>query len=183
MSTVEGFWDFSVRTYRSKGVSDACLALQNKRGADVNMLLYCCWVAIVYGEFDDDLFQSALRFSRSWARHVVRPLREVRTWMKLEDCRSEPVFAESRKQLRANVKTIELEAEKLQQTSLESLVVVSAAQHLAVSDLLGYAAANLQQYCRAEAIGIAGESVDQLSVIVSAAITSATREAAVASLT
>ncbi len=39
----ESLWDFSVRTYRGEWVSAACLALQDERGVDVNMLLYCCW--------------------------------------------------------------------------------------------------------------------------------------------
>ena len=38
-SDFEGFWDFSVRTYRTPGVPDACLSLQNDYAADVNMLL------------------------------------------------------------------------------------------------------------------------------------------------
>ena len=167
MNATEGLWDFSIRTYGSEGVSDVCLALQNERGADVNMLLYCCWVATIYGKFDDDLFDIALRFSRTWAQDVVQPLRGVRTKLKRDDC-DETVRTECRMQLRENVKRIELESERLQQTTLEALVP-SAAQRSQISDQLRYAAANLRRYCQSEAIEIADESMDQLSAILAAA--------------
>ena len=37
------FWRFSLRTYRAPGVQEACLALQDRCGADVNLLLFCGW--------------------------------------------------------------------------------------------------------------------------------------------
>ena len=61
----EGLWDFSVRTYRKDGVADACLSLQNDHGADVNMLLYCCWVGACKGKFDKELFARSSEFSTS----------------------------------------------------------------------------------------------------------------------
>ena len=39
------FWDFSLKFYDQKNVATSCLALQEDVGADVNLLLYCCWVA------------------------------------------------------------------------------------------------------------------------------------------
>jgi uncharacterized protein (TIGR02444 family) len=44
-----GFWDFSVRTYGRPGVAEACLALQNRDGADVNMLMFAAWYGISAG--------------------------------------------------------------------------------------------------------------------------------------
>lgn len=175
MCVTKKFWDFSVRTYDADGVSDACLTLQAEQGVDVNMLLYCCWVASVHGELDREMFDAALQFSRSWAKDVVRPLREVRTRMKHASCNDHTVPAESRMQLRENVKRIELEAEKLQQTVLEALAP-PAVQQLPASDQLRYAAANLRRYCRAEAVEITGESLEQLSLILAAAFPPATRK-------
>ena len=37
------FWDFSLEIYAKPGVAQACLALQDECGADVNLLLFCCW--------------------------------------------------------------------------------------------------------------------------------------------
>ena len=39
------FWRTSLELYAREGVSRALIALQDRRGADVNLLLYCCWTA------------------------------------------------------------------------------------------------------------------------------------------
>ena len=174
MCATEKLWDFSIRTYDTDGVSDACLTLQAEQGVDVNMLLYCCWAGSAYGELSDEMFDAALQLSRSWAKEVVRPLREVRTRMKHASCNDHAVPAASRMQLRENIKRVELEAEKLQQTALEALAPPSV-QLLPASDQLRYAAANLRRYCRAEAMKITGESLEQLSLILAAGFPPATR--------
>ena len=38
------FWRYSLGFYRRSGVEQACLGLQNTCGADVNLLLFCCWM-------------------------------------------------------------------------------------------------------------------------------------------
>ena len=39
------FWRFSLRFYRAPGVADACIALQDGYGVDVNILLFLLWLA------------------------------------------------------------------------------------------------------------------------------------------
>src|SRR5258707_14296464 len=39
------FWRFSLRLYRAPGVGDACIALQEEAGVDVNLLLFLLWQA------------------------------------------------------------------------------------------------------------------------------------------
>src|SRR3954470_3940357 len=38
------FWNFSLELYAGEGVAEACLDLQERRGCDVNVLLFCCWL-------------------------------------------------------------------------------------------------------------------------------------------
>ena len=38
------FWNFSLELYAGDGVAEACLDLQERRGCDVNILLFCCWL-------------------------------------------------------------------------------------------------------------------------------------------
>jgi hypothetical protein len=38
------FWEYSLSHYVREGVADACLALQDGHGLDVNMLLYGAWL-------------------------------------------------------------------------------------------------------------------------------------------
>ncbi|MGZ3308467.1 MAG: DUF2390 domain-containing protein, partial [Xanthobacteraceae bacterium] len=37
------FWRFSLRFYRQPKVADTCIALQEERGVDVNLLLFLLW--------------------------------------------------------------------------------------------------------------------------------------------
>ena len=39
------FWRFSLKFYGQSGVSDACIALQDGCGIDVNLLLFLFWLA------------------------------------------------------------------------------------------------------------------------------------------
>lgn len=165
---MERFWDFSVRTYRTDGVPAACLSLQNEHGADVNMLLFCAWVASVAGSFPDDLFERAADFSTRWAGHVVIPLRETRTWMKLEGCAAEPVPADDCMHLREDVKQVEFAAEKMQQEVLESMVT-AAAREPGAERLAADVATNLARYCASIDIPATDDVAERLSIIVRAA--------------
>ena len=44
MSPAESFWSFSLTVYGRPGVEAACLELQDRFGADVNLALYCLWI-------------------------------------------------------------------------------------------------------------------------------------------
>jgi uncharacterized protein (TIGR02444 family) len=142
----EGFWDFSVRTYRTEGVPDACLSLQNDYGADVNMLLYCCWIGACVGKFEEGLFDDASAFSTHWADNVVRPLRSARTWMKHSGCSAEPIPTESCMELREEIKSAEFASEKLQQQVLESLVSDEKRSSDVAEERLRHVVANLTLY-------------------------------------
>jgi uncharacterized protein (TIGR02444 family) len=39
------FWRFSLRIYRAPGVADECIAVQERYGIDVNLMLFCAWLA------------------------------------------------------------------------------------------------------------------------------------------
>ena len=166
---MESFWDFSVRTYRTSGVSEACLSLQNDQGADVNMLLYCCWVGAAVGAFDDELFSRASEYSARWAGNVVIPLREARSWMKHTGCTAEPTPTEDCMQLREQVKSVEFAAEKMQQQVLESMVLVDRTRDERPKQIVEDVAVNLKRYLEGLDIQPAIEVRKKLSVIVCAA--------------
>lgn len=165
----ERFWDFSVRTYRTSSVADACLALQNEYGADVNMLLFCIWTAAVTGPFDDELFECASEFSAHWADNVVRPLRGARTWMKQSGCGSQPVPEDDCMKLREEIKNIEFAAEKMQQEALESLLLSGRVHSDAPGRLVDNAIANLMRYLVLQHIPVNEEVREKLGVIIRAA--------------
>ena len=166
---MEGFWDFSVRTYRTPGVPDACLSLQNENGADVNMVLYCCWVGAVIGAFDDRLFSRASEYSAHWAKNVVIPLREARTWMKHTGCSTDPTPTEECMQLREEVKSVEFAAEKMQQEVLESMVPVERRGCDTADEITRDVIANLKLYAEYLDLDIHDDIKRKFSIIIEAA--------------
>ena len=171
MKAKKGFWEFSTRIYRGKRLPDACLSLQNESGADINMLLFCCWAAAAKVELNGDMFQNVLQFSRRWANDVVRPLRAIRIKMKRSDRRAKTVQAESYNELRENIKVVELCAEKLQQEELQAMIGTTIPQLVAAGPL-NLAVANLRRYCEAEAIDLTSDTIDRLVIILAAAFPS-----------
>jgi len=109
------FWRFSLHFYRHPGVSEACIALQDDCGVDVNLLLFLLWLA------DDGQLLSADEVKklddqvRDWRNLTIIPIREVRRKLKgartLLDAGKQELF-------RNKVKAVELEAERLQQEVL-----------------------------------------------------------------
>ena len=47
------FWRFSLRFYRQPRVADACIALQEEAGVDVNLLLFLLWHATLVAQVDE----------------------------------------------------------------------------------------------------------------------------------
>jgi uncharacterized protein (TIGR02444 family) len=112
------FWRFSLHFYRQPGVADACIALQDGCGVDVNLLLFLLWLA------DDGQFLSVDEVKklddqvRDWRNVTIIPIREVRRKLKGVRTLVEPGKQEA---FRNKVKVIELEAERLQQDALYAL--------------------------------------------------------------
>ena len=109
------FWRFSLHFYRHAGVSDACIALQDEQGVDVNLLLFLFWLG------DDGRLLSADEVRRlddtvrDWRNLTIVPIRDTRRRLKgartIVDPAAQEVF-------RNKVKAIELDAERLQQAAL-----------------------------------------------------------------
>ncbi len=176
MKATESFWDFSVRSYRTDGVPAACLELQNKSGADVNALLFCCWLGATRGEIQTDTYNTVMTFSNNWADHVVRPLRSVRSWMKTSGC-SDPLLPEETcMALRERIKRVEFESEQLQENVMQSMVESIPLASLSNSEQIRAAVFNLQHYCLAENIPWDHTTQTRLSLILQAAFPHNTEE-------
>lgn len=77
------FWDFAVKLYSNGPVSEACLSLQDRRGIDVNMLLFCVWVAASgRGRLSEAEMAVGIEAGQVWQSEVVAPLRHVRRYLK-----------------------------------------------------------------------------------------------------
>jgi uncharacterized protein (TIGR02444 family) len=137
------FWDFSVHHYAKPGVEQACLALQNEFGLDVNNVLFCLWHGRLHGVFSQSTLLQMVEFSNEWRTNIVSPLRSTRSWMK---GRNSVIDAteDSFENLRNAIKKLELQAERLQQDQLQSMV--SGLPEYEVDDPKQAMIYNLQNY-------------------------------------
>lgn len=100
------FWEYSLSHYAREGVAEACLALQDGHGLDVNMLLYGAWLGSMGQPLEPGHLSALEEEIRQWRERVVLPLRTLR-----REWRDYPPVTE----LRERLKEMELEAEHRQQ--------------------------------------------------------------------
>ena len=117
------FWDFSLAVYGQEGVAPACLRLQERNAADVNILLFICWwCGAGRGRLEGAAFQILSDNVDDWHQSYVRSLRGLRTQLKenISESKSDSVtpFVEA---LRHQIKTSELFAEQTEQLMLYRL--------------------------------------------------------------
>lgn len=117
-SAKSAFWDFSVAFYARSEVAAACLELQDRFGADVNVVLYLLFAAYHGRLLDTADLERIEALSAPWRQAVVIPLRGVRRVLKSAVGAFEPA---STARLRSEIQRIELAAERLQQEALERL--------------------------------------------------------------
>lgn len=118
-SSDSAFWRFSLRFYALPGIAPACLELQENAGVDVNVLLYLLFVAAQGRMVTRDDVERIDALVKSWREQVVRPLRSVRKQLKNG---MERIDDKESTRLRSDVKRIELDAERIEQQTLERLV-------------------------------------------------------------
>jgi uncharacterized protein (TIGR02444 family) len=138
------FWRFSLQFYRQPGVADACIALQEESGVDVNLLMFLLWHAVQRRQFSPsevDWIESKIF---EWREAAVIPLRRVRRALKTPPLLVTAARAEA---FRTRIKAIELEAERLQQEAMYELEPamppgqeVSSSEDAARENLAAYAA-------------------------------------------
>ena len=112
------FWRFSLGFYRQPGVADACIALQEEAGVDVNLLLFLLWQATRKRASARAEVETLERRAGPWRKMTVVPLRGVRRALKSPPALVDATAAEA---FRTRIKAIELEAERLQQEAMYEL--------------------------------------------------------------
>lgn len=110
------FWSYSLRVYKRPGMASACIALQDRAGVDVNLLLFCLWAGRSRIVLRPTTVKAALAVSNEWRSHIVEPLRSVRRHLK-DPAQASMVL----RALRERVLALELQAERLQQDALYAL--------------------------------------------------------------
>ena len=136
------FWRFSLRFYRQPHVADACIALQEEAGVDVNLLLFLLWHATLARALSPAEVAELEGRIAVWRETTVIPLRAMRRALK-----SPPglVATATAELFRTRIKAVELEAERLQQEAMHELARSSPLGRQATS-LAEAAHANVAAY-------------------------------------
>jgi uncharacterized protein (TIGR02444 family) len=115
---VTSLWDFAVDLYGAPSVGEACLALQDRHGCDVNVILFAAWMGAVRGDkLSQPDMAEAIACVQSWRDEIVRPLRLIRRRLKSGP---PPAPSEVSEQLRTRIKASELESERVELMQLEA---------------------------------------------------------------
>jgi len=115
----DAFWRFSLAFYARPGVAESLIALQDRAGLDVNLILFALWRGLVHGHrLDAAGFGAAEAAVAPLRRELVVPLRQLRRRLKEE---SDPDLQGLRRQVAA----LELMAERRAQNRLAATVAAS----------------------------------------------------------
>ena len=112
---MQGFWEFALERYARPGVAPCCVTLQDELGANVMLLLYCCWRAAHGERVCGAALREAMARVETLDRHLLRPLRAARrATRRAADALGSPAFAAGAGRLLQ----AELAAERLQASLL-----------------------------------------------------------------
>lgn len=106
------FWRHSLRLYARPEVAQACLALQDDHGVDVNLVLLCCWLGRLGCVLGRRQLRQAQAAAAGWQHAVVQPLRAARRG--LEPMGDAAAVGDAARTLRKRVAALELQAEFLE---------------------------------------------------------------------
>ncbi len=160
-------WDFALLVYRRDGVGDACLALQDSHGVDVNVLLFCCWLGESgRGALSAKEMAQALALVDRWHQDVVRRLRAVRARLKGGFGDIDVDFSDP---LRGQIMASELDAEHVEHMTLWAAFERPAAEPMPPAERRAKdAAGNVALYFDALGVKLAAPDTAQLTTILGA---------------
>lgn len=136
----EGLWAFTLAAYTKEGVQAGVIHLQDRFGADVNILFFCCYLAASgRGRLAAEDFVRAAAALAPWKGQVTEALRAIRDLIKNDAALwSLPGAPDAR----GKVLGAEIESERVAQGILESLVRERPSGAAELTD----AVANLKAY-------------------------------------
>lgn len=140
----DDFWDYAIGLYAEADVARSCLALQERHGVDVNLVLFCLWCAASgRGALSKTEMDRALAAVGPWHGEVVRHLRSLRKHLKGGFDTAPAALVEA---LRRAVAATEIDAEHIEQLMLSALPARPADDTVGPASRARVAATNLAAY-------------------------------------
>lgn len=111
----DDFWSFSLALYCRAPVAQACLSLQDRRNADVNLLLAICWLGSRGYEVSLDALSAAADAVAPWNEAIIKPLRGARRRLATD---FEDVANGDQDSIKHGILSVELECERVAQQKI-----------------------------------------------------------------
>lgn len=119
MSEDFSLWKYALATYQRPGVAEACLALQDRHDADVNLLLAAGWLAGRGGLWCQEQVGELVYLCSDWRERCLLPLRSVRRYLRERMGEEHGAIGG----LYGKAKLLELEAERYQLRLIEERII------------------------------------------------------------
>jgi uncharacterized protein (TIGR02444 family) len=140
------FWDYALPLHESKGVGEAVIAMQDRHGVNVNVVLLSCWVgASGRGRLGEEGVRKAIEAAEVWNRDVVQQLRQVRRVMRPG---IPPIDKSVSDALRRRILEVEIDCERAEIVMLGQAFDRAAQEGVSSRERAEDVAANLRDYFR-----------------------------------
>ena len=143
------FWTWALEAYARPGAAEACLDLQDRFSQCIPYLLWAAWAAGERRPLDAETLRAGAELSARWEAAGVGPLRQARRAMKPSVA---GIDDGAREAIRAEVKALELKAERLLIETLEALAPQAGSPSLPVGEALSAAVAAWPSQASGEAL-------------------------------
>lgn len=154
------FWKFSAKIYSNPLVEKTLLKLQNQRGVNVNILLYCCWYAFrEQGRMSKQDLKKILLNIQIWHERIVLPLRRIRQRLKGI---VNPSWAQK---IRQEILNHELVGEQIEQLIIVENFVYQTKQIKTIFQKMSDACKNIATYCNLLHISVDIEDCEDISIL------------------
>lgn len=127
MLAAADLWQFSLMTYARAGVANHCLYLQDRWGANINIILWLAWLARQNLQIDAQTITRAETRIANWHENLVEPVRQLRRTLSAQLSAQLAGEIEVERELMdatyQQFKSAELHAEQVEQALLAGLQV------------------------------------------------------------
>jgi uncharacterized protein (TIGR02444 family) len=162
------FWDFALPLHETKGVGEAVIALQDRHGVNVNLMLLSCWIgASGRGRLGEHGARQAIEAARIWNRDVVQALRNVRRVMRPGIPPIDKAVSDS---LRRRILEVEIDCERAEIVMLGQALDRAVREGLTAESRAEDVAANLRDYFRAAGVTPGDDDLAYVQSLIGAAV-------------
>jgi len=159
-------WAFSEQTYALPEVEDICLKLQNQYDADINIILYCLWVAEKLVTLNQDDISLLIKTTEPWQKTILKPLRDARKMMKQHII---AMPSDMLDQTVGNLSEMEINAEHMSQLALEKIINFDQRSNASECSAIECASINLPIYLQClDSISSINDVMEEISNLLNA---------------